>query len=62
MRLLTMNERVRAAKTKVILIAAIMLYLLLRHWITGAPLLPVLRTRASQSTIAELVSPNCAWC
>ena len=40
MRLLTMNERVRAAKTKLTLIAAIMLYLLLRHWITGAPLLP----------------------
>jgi hypothetical protein len=39
MKLLTMEERVRVQKIKLIIIGAICVYLVIHHLITGAPIL-----------------------
>lgn len=39
MKLLTMEERVRAAKVKIWICVAILAFLVVRHWLTGAPVL-----------------------
>jgi len=37
MKLLTMAERVRVQKIKLVIIVVIFDYLLIHHWLTGAP-------------------------